>query len=186
MNAGEHEGRPRPQPGPILWLMGPTSAGKTTIAAALVERLRAQEVRALHYDGDEIRDLFGDLDFTGASRLRVVGALVALATKASDAGLAVVVSALTANPDARRLVVGLGERLVLCHVDCPIDVCAARDPKQLYRRAQRGEIDTLIGVNTPYLAPENPDIVLATDRLSVAECVEQLLRKLALTEGNRP
>lgn len=156
--------------------MGPTSAGKTTVAAALAARLRAAGAPPLHLDGDDIRDLFGTaVDFGAESRLRVVTALVALARKASDGGVAVVVSALTAHEDARRLVYGLGERLTLCYLRCPIDVCAGRDPKGLYLRARQGEIDTLIGYNTPYAPPDAPDMVIDTAQASVDDCVNAIL-----------
>ncbi len=161
---------------PVIWLMGPTSSGKTTVGARLVDRLRRMGVLAVHYDGDEVRGFFGPAHgFRPEDRLRVVRTLVHLANKASGAGLMVVVSALTANRDARAWVRAHAANLVLVHLQCPIAVCAERDPKGLYARARKGDIKTLIGFNTPYPAPARPDIVLDTHRQSVEVCVEQLL-----------
>ncbi len=148
----------------VLWLMGPTSSGKTTLAEHFVAEWRGENVPVIHYDGDEVRDFFGtDHGFKPEDRLRVVDTLIHLSQKANDAGLNVVVSALTANPQARERVNTELDNLVIGYVHCPIDVCAKRDPKGLYAQAKAGEIETLIGWNTPYAPPENPDMVLATN-----------------------
>ena len=86
----------------VLWILGPTSSGKTTIGKMLVDEMRAKNIPAIHYDGDEIRSFFGKtLGFEAQERLRAVSICAHLANKASDAGLNSVVSALTANDDAR-------------------------------------------------------------------------------------
>lgn len=160
---------------PTLWLLGPTSSGKTTLARALAERLRSQGRPCLWYDGDEVRDFFGpDLGFKPDDRLKVVRTLCHLANKGSHEGIAVIVSALTANPEARELVFSSVERLALVGVCCSVEVCAQRDPKGLYHKAKKGEINTLIGFNTPYTLPERCDLVLSTQSRSVEECVKEL------------
>ncbi len=162
-----------------LWLMGPTSSGKTTLAELLLRRLRRAGVPAMHYDGDEVRDFFGDaLGFAPKDRLRVVSTLTHLANKTTGAGLNVIVSALSANPDARRHIGETVENLIIVYVKCPIDVCAGRDPKGLYARAGRGEIDTLIGLNSEYLAPDDPDLVVDTDALSRDQAVDAVIGHL--------
>jgi adenylylsulfate kinase len=161
--------------GQVVWLMGPTSSGKTTLGRAFVQRLRRRGFGAVHYDGDEVRGFFGpDHGFAADDRLRVVRTLVHLANKAAGAGLHVVVSALTATPRARAYVNEKTTNLIFGHVNCPVEVCARRDPKGLYKKAARGEIDSLIGFNTPYLAPENPDIVVDTDSWTLGQGVDFL------------
>ena len=82
----------------VVWLLGPTAAGKTTLAEALTRRLQGRAQPTIHFDGDEVRDWFGaDLGFAAEDRLRVVRTLVHLANTSRAAGLNVVVSALTAN-----------------------------------------------------------------------------------------
>lgn len=160
--------------------MGPTSSGKTTISELLLKRLRESGVQTTHYDGDEFRDLFGDgYGFSSDNRNRVVQALVRFSNKALESGVNVIVSALTANPDARVYVKENVCNLLLVSIKCSISECANRDPKGLYEKAKKGEIDTLIGYNTEYLPPENPHIVIDTELNGVEYCVNQLLDNLS-------
>ena len=162
--------------------MGPTSGGKTTIGEHLLERLRADGSPSMHFDGDEVRNFFGkDLGFEVSDRQRVVATLVHLANKTSAAGINVIVSALTAREDARRLVLDTVKNLIIVYVKCSIETCAKRDPKGLYAQAKNGEIDTLIGVNSDYLPPDNPDLVIDTEDLSPAEAVEAIIKHLHQT-----
>jgi adenylylsulfate kinase len=159
----------------ILWLMGPTSSGKTTIAEAFTIATRKRSIPIIHYDGDEVRGFFGsDFGFAPVDRLKVVKTLGYLANKAAEAGSHVIVSALTANPDTRKYVT---ENLIngkIVYVKCPIEVCAARDPKGLYNRAKRGEISTLVGYNSVYIPPNDPALVLDTGREGLEEVTEEL------------
>jgi adenylylsulfate kinase len=164
--------------GTVLWLLGPTSAGKTTLATRIVADLRRRGIPAIHFDGDEVRDFFGEgLGFVPESRLRVVSILVHLANKAADAGLNVVVSALTASEDARDHVRAQVRNLTVGYVACPISTCARRDPKGLYRKAINGEIDTLIGFNGEYRPPEDPDLILDTEAHSLDELSARVMSR---------
>ena len=164
-------------PGFVLWLMGPTSGGKTTIGEQLLERLRADGSPCMHFDGDEVRNFFGEnLGFEVSDRQRVVATLVHLANKTSAAGVNVIVSALTASEDARRVVLDAVKNLTIVYIKCSIETCAERDPKGLYAQAKNGEIDTLIGVNSDYLPPDNPDLVIDTEDLSPVEAVEAIIK----------
>lgn len=165
--------------GKVIWIMGPTSSGKTTLATALVERLRYSKVPAIHYDGDEIRNLFGPgFSFGPAHRLLVVQSLVHHAIKAASLGHNVVVSALTANEDARAFVFESIKDLTVVYLECPVKICAERDPKGLYAKAINGEIDTLPGITTPYHPPARQDIVLDTAANSISTCVDELTSRL--------
>jgi adenylyl-sulfate kinase len=168
--------------GVVLWLMGPTSSGKTTLGTALVERLRAADRPAILLDGDEMRELIGPSQgFSPDERLRTVRALAHLSNKVAKVGVLVVVAALTAYPDARAYIRDNVNNLLVGFVECSIDACAARDPKGLYAQAARGEIETLVGVNEAYQPPEAPDIILNTE----SESVEALVEKLMAFLGDR-
>lgn len=178
-----HDGHVPPA-GTVLWLLGPTSAGKTTLATRVVADLRTAGIPAILFDGDEVRDFFGDqLGFSGDSRLRVVSILVHLANKAAEAGLHVIVAALTAGEDARDYVRKNVRNLTTGYVACSIQACAERDPKGLYGKAMRGEIDTLVGYNTAYRPPENPDFVLDTELYSLAELAARVVATYTRIDG---
>jgi adenylylsulfate kinase len=162
-----------------IWLMGPTSSGKSTIAENFASTLKGNDIPILHYDGDEVRSFFGkNFGFSENNRGHVVETIVYLAKKANDAGVNVVVSALTAHQSSRDHVKESIPNLYIGYVDCPIDVCIARDPKGLYAKAINKEIDTLIGYNTKYQPPNEPDIKLDANKFSVEENTDCLLRFL--------
>ena len=118
------------KPAFTVWVMGPTSSGKTTIATSCCEKLHKSDKKVLHFDGDEIRELFGPgLGFSEKQRNHVVQTLTFLACKANEAGINVVVSALTAHQSAREFVEKNIPNLKICYINCPIDVCVERDPK---------------------------------------------------------
>jgi len=162
---------------PVVWLMGPTSAGKTTLAAALSDRLRAEsDAPVLHWDGDQIRDMLGDgLGFSSDSRLLVVRTLATVALASSQAGVLTLVSALTAHDDARQLIRDMLPDLLVVYVKCSLETCMERDPKGLYAQAAAGEIDTLIGYNSDYISPQNADLILDTSTENIDACVGRLV-----------
>lgn len=164
--------------------MGPTSGGKTTLAEHFVQWSRNANVQVIHYDGDEVRDFFGSQHgFKPEDRMRIVNTLIHLANKAAEAGTNVIVSALTANEDARVRVRERIRDVIIVSVECSIKTCAQRDPKGLYGMAKRGEIKTLIGFNTEYLPPKNPDIVINTESLTPNNAIDTLA--CFLREKNR-
>ncbi len=159
----------------VIWIMGPTSSGKTTISEKLSKELRKKNIQVIHYDGDEVRNFFGpDFGFNKENRFLVVKTIVHLANKSCDSGLNVIVSALTANQDAREYIQKKIDNLILCYIKCSIDECSQRDPKGLYKKAKSGEITTLVGYNSAYITPENPDIILDTEKFSINECIEKI------------
>ena len=163
----------------IFWLMGPTSSGKTTLAKLLYGRLFSTNNFAFHFDGDEVRDAFGvNLGFTNNDRLLVVKTLVYAANKGLAAGANVVVSALTAFDDARLYIKKNLHHSIVIYLRCSISECANRDPKGLYAREKRGEINTLVGASSIYHEPVCPDIILETEGSTPEESLQELIFKL--------
>jgi len=163
----------------VVWIMGPTSSGKTTIARLFKKRLQEKGIEVAHFDGDDVRDSFGpDFGFAEKDRLRVVQTLVRLANEALKDGSFVVVSALTANQDAREYVVHNIERLIIVSLECGIPACIQRDPKGLYGKAIKGDIKTVIGFNSEYVPPDNPHIVINTETDTPDMCSERLIKAL--------
>ena len=172
-----------PLPGATVWLTGLPSAGKSTIARALAERLagtgRAVEV----LDGDEVREfLTQGLGFsredrdTNISRIGFVGELLA------SHGVLVLTAAIAPYADVRAKVRArhdeAGTRYVEVYVSTPVEVTRERDVKGLYAKHARGEMTGLTGVDDPYDVPQAPDVVLPTHTQSLQESVDHLLAAL--------
>ena len=173
--------RQRPR---ILWFTGLSGSGKSTIANLLERELLAAGRHTYLLDGDNVRHgLNRDLGFTDADRVENIRRVGEVATLMVDAGLIVLVSFISpfrAEREMVRKMVDEGEFLEI-FVDTPLEVCEARDPKGLYARARVGEIKNFTGIDSPYEAPETPEIVLDTKALSADEAAGRLLAYLAST-----
>nr|AGZ94397.1 adenylylsulfate kinase [Streptomyces sp. 31A4] len=169
--------------GATLWLTGLPSAGKTTLAAALSDRLRGEGRPTDVLDGDEIRAFLSrGLGFSREDRYTNVTRIGFLAQKIAVHGVLVLVPVIAPYADARAAVrsqhVAAGVPFLEVHVATPLDICSARDVKGLYARQAAGEINHLTGVDDPYEVPEAPDLRLRTDGRTVAESVAELHRLL--------
>lgn len=171
----------RPRKGRVVWLTGLSGAGKSTLARAIERHLRELGQPVYVLDGDIMRQgLCRDLGFDDAARSENVRRIGEVARILADAGILTIVACIA--PFARdRLAVR--ERLrdfgyLEVFVDCPLDVCQQRDPKGLYARARHGELARMTGIDSPYEAPECPDLHLQTDRVELGACVSKVLDRL--------
>jgi len=162
-----------------LWFTGLSSSGKSTIAHLVEKRLFDEGYHTYTFDGDNVRHgLCGDLGFSEADRaenLRRIAEMIKLFLDAGIICLAAFISPLRAHRERVRQIVG-PENFVEIYVKCPLEVCESRDVKGLYKKARAGLIPNYTGISAPYEEPENPDLVLETDKFSPAQCVEQVLR----------
>ena len=163
--------------GLVVWLTGMSGAGKTTLAKALSTRLEESGRSVEVLDGDHMRQVFGaDLGYSKSDRdlnVRRLGFLAALLAKH---GVTVIVAAISPYRAVRDEVRGLQQTPFMeVHVDCPVDVLRARDPKGLYEKALRGELRDFTGISAPYEPPLKPECLLRTDLQSIDECVSVLL-----------
>ncbi|MBN3819693.1 sulfate adenylyltransferase subunit CysN [Paraburkholderia sp. Se-20369] len=168
----------------IVWLTGLSGAGKSTIANLVEQRLHALGRHTYLLDGDNVRHgLNRDLGFTEADRVENIRRVAEVARLMVDAGLIALVSFISpfrAERDMARALVGPGE-FVEVFVDTPLAVAEERDPKGLYRKARRGELKHFTGIDSPYEAPERPELRIDTlaetpDR-AAARIVAYLLRE---------
>jgi bifunctional enzyme CysN/CysC len=151
--------------GATLWFTGLPSSGKSTIAAALEERLVAAGIPAYRLDGDNLRHgLNADLGFSASDRAENVRRTAHAARLLADAGVVAIpslVSPYAADRElARRVHEDAGIAFLEVFVDTPLEECERRDPKGLYARARAGEIKGFTGIDDPYEAPQDADIVL--------------------------
>jgi adenylylsulfate kinase len=166
--------------GRTVWLTGLPSAGKTTIANAVAERLDGP-VQVL--DGDEIRAyLSNGLGFTKEDRDTQVLRVGWVARLLASHGVTVLASLVSPYADAREKVRGLHEEAGVdfyeVHVATPYEVTSRRDVKGLYAKALAGEIDSFTGVQDPYEPPSSPDLVIHTQDETVAESAARVLEIL--------
>jgi adenylylsulfate kinase len=169
------------EPGATVWLTGLPSAGKTTLATALSQRLSGRPVELL--DGDEVREFLSKgLGFSREDRdtnvLRI-GWVAATLARHGVLVLASVISPYAATRDAVRVLhTERGADFLEVHVATPVEVCAERDVKGLYAKQRSGELAGLTGVDAPYEAPARPEAVVRTQEQDLDESVEQLLAVL--------
>ena len=161
-----------------LWFTGLSGSGKSTVANAVEETLHAMGCRSFVFDGDNIRHgLCTGLGFSPEDRrenLRRVGEAAKLFNQAGVISLAAFVSPYRLDREYVRSLVG-GSDFLEIYCSTPIETCEQRDVKGLYRKARAGEIKDFTGVSAPYEAPESPDLVIDTAKLSVPECVSQII-----------
>ncbi|MCG8428350.1 MAG: adenylyl-sulfate kinase [Chromatiales bacterium] len=165
----------------VIWFTGLSASGKSTIAGALEQILTQQGYHTYLLDGDNVRHgLCQDLSFSDADRqenIRRVGEVSKLMADAGLITLAAFISPFRADRRIVRDILPEGQ-FVEVFVDAPLDVCRERDPKGLYAKADRGEIKQFTGIDSPYEIPENPEVHIHAEQVSVAEAVNQLLAYL--------
>lgn len=165
--------------GATVWLTGLPSAGKTTIAYALAERLRADGRRVEVLDGDEIREfLSAGLGFSREDRYTNVQRIGFVAQLLASHGVTVLVPVIAPYADSREAVrkrhQQQGTGYVEVHVATPVEVCSARDVKGLYAQQAAGRLTGLTGVDDPYEAPPSPDLRIETEGRTVQQSAAAL------------
>jgi bifunctional enzyme CysN/CysC len=168
----------------VLWFTGLSGAGKSTIANLVEQKLAAIGRHTYSLDGDNIRHgLNRDLGFTDVDRVENIRRIGEVARLFVDAGVIVTCSFISPFRAERMMVRELVEpgEFIEVFVDAPLELCMQRDPKGLYRKAQAGEIKNFTGFDSPYEAPETPELHLKTADMTAEaaaeEVIEQLIRR---------
>ena len=164
-----------------LWLTGLSGAGKTTIAHALSDHLATAGCQVEILDGDVIRPMLSpDLGYSRADREENTRRIGYVARLLSRNGIVVIVAAMSPIAAARNAVRRTHESpFIEVHVECPIPVLLARDPKGLYARAITGNVEDLTGVSHVYEATHDIEMTLDTATTPLSECVARILEYLA-------
>lgn len=169
--------------GCTIWFTGLSGSGKSTIATALHTRLVQSGRHAYMLDGDMLRTgLCSDLGFSARDRKENIRRISEVAKLLADAGLVVLVSAISPfesdRSRAREVHERAGLRFIEVFVDTPLSVCESRDPKGLYKKARAGLIPQFTGIDSPYEHPTRPELALRTAEFDIAACVEACERLL--------
>jgi bifunctional enzyme CysN/CysC len=165
----------------VVWFTGLSGAGKSTIANLVEAKLHALHCHTYLLDGDNVRHgLNRDLGFTEADRVENIRRMGEVAALMADAGLVVLVSAISpyrGDRDQARALVGVNEFLEV-HVDTPLSVAESRDPKGLYAKARRGELPNFTGIDSAYEPPLQPEVHIDTTALTPEQAAEQVVAGL--------
>jgi len=163
-----------------LWFTGLSGSGKTTLAKAVEQELRKRGLKVERLDGDIVRQgLTRDLGFSKEDRDKNIERVTFVAKLLTRNGVATLCSFISPYREVRarsRAEIG---NFVEVYCECPLETCIKRDVKGLYTKALNGEIENFTGISDPYEPPENPEIVVHTDRETVEESTAIILRRLA-------
>ncbi|MEE9334310.1 MAG: adenylyl-sulfate kinase [Granulosicoccaceae bacterium] len=165
----------------VVWLTGLSGSGKSTVANIIEKKLAAQGQHTYLLDGDNVRHgLNKDLGFTDADRVENIRRIGEVAKLMVDSGLIVMtafISPFRSERGLARSLVADGE-FIEVHVDTPLEIAEQRDPKGLYKKARRGELKNFTGIDSPYEAPENPEIKIDTGKHSAEEAADRVIEEL--------
>ncbi len=165
----------------ILWFTGLSGSGKSTIAHRVEEILYERGIRTYVLDGDNIRlGLNKNLGFSKEDREENIRRISEVAKLFVDAGLIVLTAFISPYRKDRNLARSLVEdgEFIEIYVKCPLEVCEKRDVKGLYEKARMGIIKQFTGIDDPYEEPENPEIIIETNKNSLEECSNMVVKYL--------
>lgn len=165
----------------VVWFTGLSGSGKSTLAGKVEEKLFDLGYRTFILDGDNIRTgLNKDLGFDENGRNENIRRIGEVAKLFVDAGVIVLTPFISPFKTDRQTVknlVGQNE-FVEIFVNCPLEICEARDVKGIYKKARNGEIKNFTGIDSPFEIPENPDLEIQTDKMEIEESMEKILNFL--------
>jgi bifunctional enzyme CysN/CysC len=165
----------------LLWFTGLSGAGKSTIANLIEKRLVSMGRHTYLLDGDNVRHgLNKDLGFTAQDRVENIRRVGEVSKLMVDAGLIVLASFISPFRAERQMVRDLleADEFLEVFIDTPLCVAEQRDPKGLYKKARRGELKNFTGIDSPYEAPEQPDIRIDTTELTPSDAAEAIIREM--------
>jgi adenylylsulfate kinase len=173
---------------PVIWLTGLPGSGKTTIAKALYPRLKELGFKVELLDGDIVRkELSPELGFTKQDREIHARRVVYLSKILSRNGIISIVSLISPYRDFRKYArtdINMNNNFYEVYVKCSLEACIARDPKGLYKKALSGQIKDLTGLQDPYEEPENPEIIVDTEKQTLEECVNVIIYTVLKPDNN--
>ncbi|ADN08313.1 adenylyl-sulfate kinase [Sulfurimonas autotrophica] len=165
----------------ILWFTGLSGSGKSTIANAVEVKLNEMGKHTYLLDGDNIRlGLNAGLGFSEEERVENIRRIGEVSKLFVDAGMIVLSAFISPFKQEREKVRKLVKKseFIEVFIDTPLEVCQSRDPKGLYKKAQKGEIPNFTGISSPYEAPKKAEIHIKTDKILVEESVQIIIEYL--------
>ncbi len=158
----------------VIWLTGLSGSGKTTIAHELEKALVAKGFFAQLLDGDNVRaGINNNLGFSEEDRRENIRRIAEVSKLFLNCGIICINSFISPTKAIRQMAYDIigREDVIEIFVNAPLETCEQRDTKGLYEKARAGLIKDFTGISSPYEAPESPDVLLDTGRMSIDECV---------------
>jgi len=165
----------------VLWFTGLSGSGKSTIANLVEKKLAALNKHTYLLDGDNVRHgLNKDLGFTDADRVENIRRIGEVSSLMVDSGLIVLTAFISPFRSERQLARNLvaDDEFLEVFIETPLALAEERDPKGLYKKARRGELKNFTGIDSPYEAPENAEILLNTATMSAEQAAERVISEL--------
>lgn len=166
-------------PGAVIWFTGLAGSGKSTVASVVEAMLRERGLPIENLDADEVRqNLSPNLGFSLEARDENTKRLAWMGKMLSKHGVSVVIAAVATLRKFRDRAREMCPHFVEVYVKCPLEVCQERDPKGLYARRSRGEINDVDGIDFPYEEPLNPEVVVETATMDIEESARLVIARL--------
>lgn len=167
------------------WFTGRPCAGKTTLSNALERELKVRRYDVGTLDGDDIRTgLCSDLGFSEEGRIENLRRIAEVAKLFNKHGTIILASFVSPTNKLRNYVRGIiGDKMRLIYINSSLSVCEKRDVKGMYKLAREGKIQNFTGIGAPFEEPENPDLMLDTERNNVRQCLEQFYNQFGFTSS---
>ncbi len=164
---------------PTVWLTGLPGAGKTTMADLLKSYCQRHGIPAVVFDGDELRTtLSHDLPYTDEARKEHNRRVITVVKMLAQHDIMGIMSLVSPFRESRALARKEIPNFVEVYVKASLDTCIKRDPKGLYKKAQKGEIQNMTGISSPYEEPTNPEIILDTEKNTPEQCLHTIIENL--------
>lgn len=165
----------------VVWIVGLSGSGKSTLARGLENSLHQDGFLTQILDGDNLRSgINRNLAFSEADRIENIRRAAEVSKLFANCGVVTICSLISPTSEIRKMakdIIG-ADKYFEVYVNCPIEVCEARDVKGLYKRARKGEIKNFTGIDSPFEVPTNPDLEIRTDINSIEYCHKQLVENI--------
>ncbi|MHB0880563.1 adenylyl-sulfate kinase [Paenibacillus sp. SEL1] len=163
---------------PVLWFTGLSGSGKSTVSSTLEKALYARGIHTFILDGDNVRHgLNQNLGFLPADRKENIRRIAEVAKLMAHAGVLTICATISPYREDREMVKEIlqQEGCYEIYIQCSLEECERRDPKGMYKKARAGEIHHFTGVDAPYEAPLEPDLIVSTEGREVIQSVQDIL-----------
>ena len=164
--------------GVTVWFTGLPCSGKTTIAREVKKILEEKGMDVELLDGDTVRDYIRNRDFSKEGRNKHLRYIAVMARLLSKRGVIVLCSFVSPYRENRDFARSICDDFMEVYVKTPLEICIERDVKGMYKKALNGEIKNFTGIDDPYEEPENPELIVETDKETLEESTNKVIDKL--------